>query len=95
VPRGAASALTSGVVATLAIALTAAEVLAITACAILILQEAGYEPREALPVALTASLGLLSFLAQFCFLLGHPNLARLRAVDGRGGRSARETTLER
>ncbi|HEV8306684.1 MAG TPA: glycosyltransferase family 39 protein [Methylomirabilota bacterium] len=61
-------------VATLAVLLTVGEVLAITAYGVVLLQSAGYGPRQALPVALTATLGLLSFVAQSVFLLGVPSL---------------------
>jgi hypothetical protein len=61
-------------VPTIAVVLTAAEVLLLTAAFVLILQDCGYERREAFPLGLVLSLALLSLLAQWAFLLRHPEL---------------------
>jgi len=74
------------VVAALAIGLTIGEVVAITAGVAVLLQRDGYEPREALPVALVSALGLLSFAAQSVFLAGVPRaLPALEAAMVIGG----------
>ena len=66
-------------VAALAIGLTIGEVVAITAGVAVLLQRDGYEPREALPVALVSALGLL----EAAMVIGGLLAIRRHGMEGR------------